>query len=224
MTMYFRTADSLGEAAPQLQVPAYTPPYPNIQSKMPAIYPLAVAARNALDKLAWFKSVYVPLMRATGSAHLALNAADEIVVLPEEVTTTALLGDKLVKDVLKRSGKALFKELAGANFARVLGVVDLLLKLHTALTMDDARRLVSEQRHSRRDEAYRYKLRFFIGLYIGQVAPQADRVRLAWRIEQAFFEYQKAETEVSKYDDIEANLAQGLRPNQRRAPVMRPYP
>lgn len=215
--MYLRTADGLGEAAPQLQVqlPRYTPPYPNIQSKMPALYPAALAARNALDKLAWFKDVYFKLMSATGNAHLALNRADEIVVVPDEATTTALLGDKLVKAVLKQAGKTLFKELVGPDFGRALGVIDLLFKLHAALSTYDAKRLVNEQRHSRWNEAYRYKLRFFIGLYIARTAPQADRVRLAWIIEQKFFEYQKAQTEVWKYDAMERNLKAGLPLNAR---------
>jgi hypothetical protein len=213
--MYLRTADGLGEAAPQLQVPQYVPPYPNIQSKMPALYPAALAARNALDKFAWFKDVYFKLMAATGNAHLALNQADEIVVVPDEATTTALVGETVVKAVLKQAGKTLFKDLISKDFARFLGIIDLLYKTLTALSTYDAKRLVNEQRHSRWDEAYRYKLRFFIGVYIARVAPHADRARLAWIIEQKFFEYQKAQTEVWKYDTMERNLKAGLPLNTR---------
>lgn len=222
--MYFRTADSLGEAVPRLQVPAYTEPYPNIKSKQPADYPKALAARTVLDKLVGFKHIYFPLLRATISARLALNAADELVVLPEETTTTALLGEKIMKDVLKQSGKTLFKYLVSENFARVLGFVDLLLKLQTVLSMEDAKRLVSEQRHTRAEEAFRYKLRFFISLYIAKVAPHSDRVRLAWSIEEVFNTYNDAAAAVSHFDDIEANLRQGLNPNARRPPTIRPYP
>lgn len=220
--MYIRTADGLGEPAPQVRLAPYSPPYPNIQSKMPPLYPAALAARNALDKLAWFKDVYLPLQAATGNAHLALNQADEIVVIPDEATTTALVGEKVVKAVLKQAGKTFFKELVSADFGKFLGIVDLLYKLLTALSTYDAKRLVNEQRGSRFDEAYRYKLRFFIGLYVAQRAPQADRVKLAWIIEQRFFEYRKAQGEVWKYDAMERNLAAGLPLNAREPPRMYP--
>lgn len=218
--MYFRTADALGEAAPQLQVPAYSPPYPSIRDKIPGLYPAAIATRNALDKLSWFKDVYFKLMSATGNAHLALNQADEIVVMPDEATTTALLGDKLVKAVMKQAGKSLFKELVGPDFGRALGIIDLLFKLHAALSTYDAKRLVNEQRHSRWDEAYRYKLRFFIALFIAKNLPQADRAKAAWFFEQKFFEYRKAQEEVWKFDAMERNLKAGIPLNAREPPRM----
>lgn len=218
--MYFRTADGLAEAAPQLQVPQYVPPYPNIRSKMPALYPAALAARSALERMAGFKNIYFQLMSATGNAHLALNQADEIVVVPEEASTTALLGETVVKSVLKQAGKTLFKELISKEFGTFLGVIDLLHKVLTALSTYDAKRLVNEQRHSRWDDAYRYKLRFFIGLYLARVSPHADRARLAWMYEQRFFEYRKAQEEVWKYDAMERNLKAGLPLNTREPPRM----
>lgn len=219
--MYFRS-DGLGEAAPQLTLPPYSPPYPNIKAKDPATYPAALAARNALDKLSWFRNLYQPLMAATGNARLALNQADEIVVIPDESTATALLGEKLMKAVLKQSGKSLIKHLVSEDFARVLGIVDLLFKLHSALSIFDNKRLVSEQNHSRWDDAYRYKLRFFIGVYIDRKAPLADRVRMAWKIEDIFFQYRKAQSEVWKYDIIERNLRAGLPANTPDPPRMYP--
>jgi hypothetical protein len=218
--MYFQTANGLGEPAPQVRIAPYVPRYPNIQSKMPALYPAALAARTALDKLAWFKDIYFQLMSATGNAHLALNQADEIVVVPDEATTTALLGETVVKSVLKQAGKTLFKDLISKEFASFLGVIDLLHKVLTALGTYDAKRLVNEQRHSRWDEAYRYKLRFFIGLYIARFSPHSDRVRLAWFFEQKFFEYRKAQEEVWKYDTMERNLKAGLPLNTREPPRM----
>ena len=219
--MYYRT-NGLGEPAPQVRLPPYVPPYPNIQSKLPGMYPMALAARAALAKLAWFKEVYVPLMQATGNAHLALNQADEIVVIPDEATTTALIGATAVKSVLKQAGKTLFKDLISKEFGMFLGVLDIFHKTLTALSTYDAKRLVNDQRGSRFEDAYRYKLRFFIGLWMARMAPQADRAKLAYRIEQTFFQYQKAQGEVWKYDTMERNLAAGMPPDAREPPRMYP--
>ena len=218
--MYFRNAN-LGEPVINGPVIApYRPPFPNIQGKMPALYPQALAALDAMAKLAWFKDVYLPLAAATANAHLALDQAEQVVVVPDEDSTAALLGPKLVQAVLKQTGKSFIKHVLNADLARALSIVDYLFKLRAALSTYDAKRLVNEQRLSRSEEAYRYKLRFFIGLYIAKVSPQSDRVLQASRIEQAFFQYRAALSELWKYEAIERNLASGLPPNTREPPRM----
>ena len=186
--------DTAGDSAEHADDDAYgdpTPgalsPFPNILRKRPDLLPAALAADAALKKLEWFKDVYLPLAAATANARLALDDADQIVVIPEEKSVTGLLGSKVVKDVLKRAGKSLVSELVGRDFARVLGVVDFLLKLKTALELEPARRLVSEQNHSQRDEAYRYKLRYFIRLRNAIVSPGDDPTAIDYRIDQAFW-------------------------------------
>ena len=221
---------ALGEPSTQVPVPVgikpitYSPPFPNIKAKMPTLYGAAIAADTAFQKHRWFADLYIQLAKATSNSHPALNNADDVIVIPEETSTTNLLGPKLVAAVLKQSGKALIKELVGADFARFLGVLNFLLTLFSALTLEDRRRLVSEQNRSRRDEARRFKLRFFIRLYIAKVAPQADPVKQSWLIENAFFEHEKILGALWKYQDIEKNLGQGLQPYQRRAPTMGPAP
>jgi hypothetical protein len=128
----------------------------------------------------------------------------------------------VVKAVLKQAGKTLFKELISADFGKFLGIIDLLYKLLTALSTYDAKRLVNDQRGSRFDDAYRYKLRFFIGLFVAQRASLEERPKLAWIIEKQFFEYRNAQGEVWKYDAMERNLAAGMPPNAREPQRMYP--
>ena len=197
-------------------------PFPNILQKRPDLYPAALAADKALKKLEWFKDVYLPLAAATGNARLALDSSDQIVVISEEKSVEGLLGPKVVKDVLKRAGKSLVSELVGGDFARVLSIADFLFKLKAALELEPSRRLVSEQNHSKWDEAYRYKLRYFIRLRNASVSPGDDPTNIDYRVEQAFWAYRKALSEFWKYEEIEKNLSIGADPYQRQAPVMRP--
>jgi hypothetical protein len=216
MIMYIRFPANFGEPAPIS--------FPNIRAKRPDLYNAALRAQGAVENLRWFKDVYFPLAQAAANARLALNNADQVIVIPEEKSMENLLGPKLIQAALKQSGKSLAKHLVGDDFGRVLGILDFLLKLKTALELEDGRRLVSEQNRSRRDDAYRYKLRFFIRLRIAQTAPGADPVILAGRMEKAFWEYQNALGELWKYQDIEKNLEQGMSPYQRRPQVYRPVP
>jgi len=202
--------------------PVATTPFPNILQKRPDLYPAALAADAALKKLAWFKDVYVPLMAATGNARLALNSSDEIVVISEQKSVEGLLGPKVVKDVLKRAGKTLVSELVGRDFARVLSIADFLLKLKTALELEPSRRLVSEQNHSKFEEAYRYKLRYFIRLRNASVSPGDDPTNIDYRVEQAFWAYRKAQGDVWKYEEIEENLSLNLPPDRPQPPRMNP--
>jgi hypothetical protein len=225
MIMYFRNPAHFGDAPP-INVPINAPPplFPGIRAKMPHLYQLALDANLAVGKLSWFKDLYFPLALATSTARLALDRSDQVIVIPDQAGTERLLGPKLAEAALKQSGKSVIKELVGEDFARVLGILDFLWKLKTALTLDDGRRLVSEQNRSRADEAYRFKLRFFIRLWIAQNAPTADPVILASKIEDAFWMYRKALGELFKYQEIEKNLAAGLPPYQRSAPTMSPAP
>jgi hypothetical protein len=216
MKMYYRVPTNFGEPA----VAPYSPPFPNLRAKSWNDYQAAMRAQEAVDKLKWFKDIYNQLALATSSAHLALNSADRVIVIPEEKSTENLLGPKLVQAALKQAGKSLAKQLVGEDFGRVLGILDLLLKLSIALGLADEKRLVSEQNGSRRDDAYRYKLHFFVQLWIAQNAPQADRVILASRMTDTFFKYRKALGELWKYQNMEQNLKEGLPPTQRRPQIM----
>jgi hypothetical protein len=229
MIMYFRVPANFGEPAP---IP-YSPPFPNIRAKSPNLYNAALRAEDTVRKLSWFKDVYFPLELATSSARLALDASDQVIVIPEPASVETLLGPKLIKAAFKQIGKSLTKELAAEikegrvtsfDLARAVAVLDLFWKFKSALELDEGRRLVSEQNRSRRDEAYRYKLRFFIRLRIAQTAPAADPVILAGRMEKAFWEYKKALGELLKYQVLEKNLEQGMPPYQRRAPTIGPVP
>jgi hypothetical protein len=229
MNMYYRVPVNLGEPA-KIQ---YSPSFGNIRAKRPDLYNAALQAQDAFSKQQWFKEVYIPLSQATGNARLALDSSDQVIVMPEAATLENLLGPQVIKAAFKQIGKSLVKDLfsemkdgkvTSFDLARVVTVLDLLWKLKTALELDEGRRLVSEQNRSRRDEAYRYKLRFFIRLWITHRMPQADPVILAGRIWNAFWAYRKAESELSQYQDIEKNLAKGLPPYQRRPPMMSPAP
>jgi hypothetical protein len=220
--MYLRPRANFGEPPARISI---SPSFPNIRAKRPDLLDAALKAQDAWDKVKWFDDVYRPLSQATGNARLALNSSDEVIVIPEPVTIENLLGPKVIKAAFKQIGKSLVKDLfsemkAGKvtsfDLARVVTVLDLLWKLKTALELDDGKRLVSEQNHSRRDEAYRYKLRFFIRLRIAHLSPQADPVILLGRMWTAFWACRKAEGELSKFQDIEKNLSQGMPPYQRR--------
>ena len=228
--MYLRHTANLG--GPTLPAPiSYSPPFPNIRAKRPDLYDVALKAHDAIDKLKWFQDVYRPLSAATADSRLALNSADEVIVIPGPASLENLLGPKVVKAAFKQIGKTLVKDLfsemkdgkiTSFDLAQVITVLDLLWKIKTALTRDDGIRLVNEQNKSRRDEAYRFKLRFFIRLRIAHLSPHADPVILAGRMWDAFWAYRKAEGELWKYQDIEKNLSQGLDPHRRRPQTMNP--
>jgi hypothetical protein len=221
--MYLYKREGLGQpTTSQPSLIPYSPPFPNIHAKKPDLYDAALRAEEAAEKLKWFKDVYLKLADATSSAHLALDKADQVIVIPAEKSVENLLGPKLVKAALKQSGKSLAKHLVGEDFGRILGILDFLWKLKTALELAEGRRLVNEQNKSRYTEAYRYKLRFFIRLLIAQIAPGADPVKLASLMWNAYWAYRKAQNELWKYQDIEKNLKEGLQPYQRRAPTINP--
>jgi hypothetical protein len=220
MEMYCLVPPEFGE----LPVMPYSPPFPGIRAQRPDLYDAAVRAQDALDKLKWFKGIYHPLALATSTARLALDNSDQVIVIPNEKGAENLLGPKIIQAALKQSGKSLAKHLIGEDFGRVLGILDVLLKLKTVYELERGRRLVSEQDRSMRDDAYDYKLNFFLRLWIAKNAPAADPVVLASRMKTAFLNYRKALGELWKYEDIEKNLKQGLPPYQRRAPTIGPAP
>jgi hypothetical protein len=104
----------------------------------------------------------------------------------------------------------------------VLSIADFLLKLKTALELEPSRRLVSEQNHSKFEEAYRYKLRYFIRLRNASVSPGDDPTNIDYRVEQAFWAYRKAQGDVWKYEEIEENLSLNLPPDRPQPPRMNP--
>jgi len=217
--MYLGSRTSFGESAvipPKLSINVPPPPFPNIQRHSKALYAAALKAQTTFDKIKWFAPLYHQLNQAASLAWLGLDATEEIVVITDEKTTETLLGPKLVKAALKQSGKSLARELVGRDFARALGIVDFLFKLISALSLADRKRLVSEQKHSRRAEADDYKLRYFIQLWIAQHMRLADRARLAGILRANFYTCRKALDELQKYQNIEANLRQGLPAHQRR--------
>jgi hypothetical protein len=217
--MYFHAPAHFGEP-----VLTYTDPFPNIRDKMPGIYQAAMAAQERYNMMKWFKDVYEPLSIAAGAAHLALDSQDRIVVIPDQRSVEQLLGPKIVESVLKRSGKSLVRELVGADFARALGIAEHVLRLFDIAQREHAKRLVNEQRGSMRDEAYRYKLNFFIHLRIRQLAPQADPVMLAGRMTTAYYAYEKTLGELTKYQNMEQNLKEGMSPSARRPQYYKPVP
>jgi hypothetical protein len=227
--MYYRYPAHLGQPVQ----PRLSTSFPNILAKRPDLYPAAIAAESAVQKLSWFADVYFPLQLATSSSRLALDSSDQVIVIPDPASVEKLLGQKLIAAGFKQIGKSLVKELAAEvkegrvtsfDLARAIAVLDYLWKLKTALTLDDGKRLVSEQNRSRYNEAYRYKLRFFIRVRIAHTAPQADPVILSSRMEKAYWDFQNALGELWKYQDIEKNLRDGMNPFQRRPPTMGPPP
>ena len=219
--MYFHDAASGPVTVQPLKLPAS---FPNIRAQRPDLYNAALDAQLAVQKMDWFRPIYLGLAAATSGARLALNARDEVVVILDESTVEPLFGPKLVQAALKQSGKALVKELVGADFARVLSVLDLLWKVKTALEMEKWKRLVNEQRHSMRDDARRYKLRYFVRLWVANKLPQADPVKAAYAIVTLFDQFEKALNELWRYEDIEKNLASGMPANYRRPQTMGPAP
>ena len=200
------------------------PSFPNIRAQRPDLYNAALDAQLAFQKESSFKPVYLALAGATSGSWLALNSRDEVVVLFDESIVEPFFGKKLVHAALKQSGKALVKELVGADFARALSVLDLLWKVKTALEMEKWKRLVNEQRHSMRAEARRYKLRYFIRLWVAKNLPHADPVKAAYAVETLFNRYEKALNDLWRYQDIEKNLASGMPANARRPQTMGPAP
>jgi hypothetical protein len=217
--MYFHAPAHLGEPAPQLQVGPG--PFPNIRQKMPALFSQAIAAQNALQNMSPFKESFSLLQAATGNATLALNQADQVVIIPDENATANLLGPKLVQAVLKQTGKTALKYVLGEEFGRALSVLDLFFKVKAALEMANSRDLVNNQRGSRRDDAKRYKLRFFCALYARRVSPTLPPAEAAWNLEDAYNRYEQALSNLWKFEGIERNLSAGANPYQREAPTMR---
>jgi hypothetical protein len=203
---------------------SYSPPFPTIRAQRPDLYDAALRAADAVEKMKLFKDLYSRLESAASNARLALDNSGQVIVVPDEKSAKGLLGPKIIEAALKQSGKSLAKHLIGEDFGRVLGILDYLWKLKTVLELEKGRRLVSEQHRSMRDDAYNYKLNFYVRLWIAQNAPGADPAVLASRIKSAFWKYKKALSELWKYEDIEKNLKQGLPPYQRRPPSIRPAP
>lgn len=215
--MYLHSPETLGEPVRQ----TLREPYPNIKARAPHLHPVALIARNRLEQFRWFRELFEKLANAASAAHLALDSMDQIVVVPDEQASTNLLGDKIMKDVLKSSGKSLIKHLTARDFGTALGVLDLLLKLQTALSGYDNKRLVNEQNRSRRDEAYRFKLRFFIRLHVATAAPLSDRALMAARIERTWDSYKDALNSRLQFDSFEERLDPNTPPNYRKAPVIK---
>jgi hypothetical protein len=53
--MYIRFPANFGEPAPI----SYSPSFPNIRAKRPDLYDAALRAEEAIEKLKWFKDIYL---------------------------------------------------------------------------------------------------------------------------------------------------------------------
>jgi hypothetical protein len=227
MNMYYRVPMNLGQ--PAVSPPPFPPPdltvFPNIDATMPTLSKAAADSVRAVQKLAWFNDTYLNLAQATANSALALDEADRVIVVPTEMNSVERLAPKLVKAFVKKAGLSLAGELVGKNLAKVLGLMPILLDLLVALTANERKNLVSEQNRSRRDEAFRFKLRFFIRLWLTEFSiggPGADPNKQAWALESLFFQYRKVLEEWWKYLDIEKNLQQGMKPYQPRPATIGP--
>ena len=217
--MYLNGPMRLGEP-PQPQLQPYQPPFPNLQRQQPALYQQAMAIKAQLDKLASFKEPYRLLANATANAHLALDQADNIVIVPDETSTAELLGPKLVQAVLKATGKYALKQVLPHQFGTVLNVLDLFSKVITALGIPGRRDLVNNQRGSRFNDAHAYKLRFFIALYVARVAPTSNRIQTAYFLFDLFHKYRDLLGALWRFETMEKNLAAGIPMHTREPPRM----
>ena len=100
-------------------------------------------------------------------------------------------------------------------------MLDLLHKLSVALSAPDNKDLVSNQRGTRFMDAKKHKLRFFIALLIGRLAPNANRGQVTAWMWDNYWRYEKALETLWGFEAMEKNLAIGAPLHHRQAPVMR---
>jgi hypothetical protein len=229
MNMYYGDPVNLGQ--PAVSPPPFPPPentvFPNIDTKMPALSKAAADSVLAVKKLAWFNDIYINLGNAASNSTLALDKSDRVIVLPRDGNSLAKLAPKLIASFAKKAALSLGGELfgvkvvpgepvekvagkiVGKDVAGVLGLLPILLDLLVALGENERKNLVSEQYRSRSMEAYLFKLRFFIRLWLSENSiggPGSDKNKQAWTVEKLFFQYRKVLGEWTKYLDIERNL------------------
>jgi hypothetical protein len=211
---YFKPEEFVLPAGlPTALAPSYKPPFPNISTKRRDLYSSALEADTAFRKLAFFKSKYHRLRAAAEAATLSLDERGRLRVNPERRSLMNLIGEKIVEkiyDTVVETGVNV--SFAEETAARILGVLDVLSKLKGAYDQIQAERLVARQADRLRDEAFKYKLAYFIALMVPEVQkeglfPDPGDAR-NW-LEHNYWRYDGAFKTWQRFDALEQDLQRG---------------
>jgi hypothetical protein len=219
VAVYLSVPHEVAEPAP------IAAPYPNIRTRHPPLYNAALTAEAAYRKVEYFRPFYDRLRKAAEMASLALDDRDLVTVNPERTSLLQLLPAAVARKVSTLGVRRGLGERAG----QILGVLDLLLKLKYIYDTIEAKKLVNEQRHSRRDEAFRVKLLYFITLMVPeamQKSPFREPIGARNWLENMYWEYDKLFRAWASFNALEKDLARATirRPGYREPPRIDPYP
>jgi hypothetical protein len=160
----------------------------------------------ALEELKYFQPYYKQLSDAVVNASLSLDRHDGLVVNPNPDTVRELVVGEVGVELAKATGEMLAHfaggEVAEARASYLLGVLDLLHKLLHIYEGIQNVKLVNEQNRSMRDEAFRTKLDFFIGVKARAMRvkdPGIDEFKLRAWLREKFLDYKKKSMELLNY-------------------------
>lgn len=193
-------------------------PFQNICSKKPEMCNAALSALEEVEKLNYFKDLYLAFSNAVANSSLQLVNADKIIVVYNNSGKNEL--DPMFQKLFKQTLTEFTKEIITKNIALFFKVYDYLLMLNDVLGMEKRRKLVSNQKGSQRAEADQFKLRFFINLYVAQNYPLADRFKSSWRIEKTYLKFENSLGKLMKFQNIEENLKLNQPINRVPGPAM----
>ena len=203
----FLRSQSLGEP---VNPPQYKEPFPNIKSDCPWEYRNATGAYLALQELRYFQPYYKQLSDAASNASLSLDRHDGLVVNPNPDTVRALVvgevGAEVAKGLVENLAHWAAGERVGAKVGYLLNVLDLLHKLLTIYEGIKNVKLVNEQNLSMRDEAFKTKLDFFIGVKSRAIRvknPGIDEFKLMSFLRDKYWEYDRKSKELLNYQLME---------------------
>jgi hypothetical protein len=202
-----RPADPPVRPAPTApSLPPYVDPFPNINRYCHHEYNNALDAQLALKKMDYFAKIYKDIYDAAANASLSLGRGDSLVINPEKESFLKLLGDEVASSI---KGEIYDKIVAGIfdeTVASYLGVVDVLLKLAEVYQGIQNVKLVNEQRGSKRDEAWKAKVSFFVDVKAKMLlkkTPGIDPFKLRYWVFEQFWLYDKLRSRVADYYNLE---------------------
>jgi hypothetical protein len=211
-----------GFAEPPPPSPApYVDPFPNINKYCHWQYNNALDALAERKKMDYFAPIYKQIYDAATNASLSLGRGDSLVINPEKESFLKLLGEEIVSSIKQEIYQKIVAGIFDETVASYLGVLDILLKLRDVYQGIQNVKLVNEQWKSKRDEAWRAKVSFFVDVkakLLLKKMPGTDPFKLRYFIWEQFWRFDKIRMRVANYYILEESRCG----QQRIQPTMRP--
>ena len=203
------TASSFqGFAEPRVPSPApYVDPFPNINRYCRREYNNALDALTERKKMDWFAPIHKQIYDAAANASLSLGRGDSLVINPEKESFLKLLGEEVISSLKQDIYQKILAGVFDETVASYLGVLDILLKLRDVYQGIQNVKLVNEQWKSKRDEAWRAKVSFFVDvkakLLLKKMPAGTDPFQLRYVIWETFWRFDKIRMRVANYYILE---------------------